>query len=123
MTDLIYKIVTTDDWQKSLTQDTLPWSLADVRDGFMHLSTHEQVFGTLNKHFRGQTGLFLLEIPIHLLPPHIQEKLKWEKSTPEGDTYPHLYAPLPMASVANVYPIFPNANGGFDIPELPPIQK
>jgi len=118
MADLIYKIITADDWQKSLSQATLPWSLADERDGFIHFSTHGQVFATLNKHFSGQTGLFLLEVPTHLLPPRIQEKLKWEQNTPEGDTYPHLYANLPMESVTNVYPIFPNARGGFDIPDF-----
>lgn len=118
MTELIYKIVPLEDWQQSLSQDTLPLSAIDASDGFIHFSTRAQLFKTLEKHFAGQSGLFALEIDPQALPAETQLKLKWEKNTPEGDTYPHLYADLPMDCVQNVYPIFPKADGTYDIPEL-----
>ena len=115
---VIYKIVPMDDWQQSLSQETLPLSEIDQKDGFIHFSTKAQVHKTLNKFFDGQTGLFLLEIDTEALPAETTAQLKWEKNTPEGDTYPHLYGDLPMQNVGNVYPIYPLPEGGFDIPEL-----
>ena len=38
-----------------------------MRDGFIHLSTQEQLAGTLAKHFRGQDGLVLIQFETHLL--------------------------------------------------------
>ena len=115
---IIYKIIPTESWQQSLSQENLPLSAIDVKDGFIHFSTRAQVHKTLDKFFAGQTGLFLLEIDTHNLPAETAAQLKWEKNTPEGDTYPHLYGDLPMNCVGNVYPIYPNPGAGFEIPEL-----
>ena len=64
-----------------------------MRDGFIHLSTREQLAGTLAKHFRGKHDLVLIQIETRLLG----EELRWEVSR-GGDAFPHLYAALPTAN-------------------------
>ncbi len=64
------------------------------RDGFIHFSTAAQLEGTLRKHFAGRSGLFLIAIDADRLG----DALRWEPSR-GGDLFPHLYAPLELASV------------------------
>lgn len=66
----------------------------DVRDGFVHLSTADQLQDTLNKHFEGQSDLVLLAIDTG----SIEELIKWEAGR-DGRMFPHLYAALPMDAV------------------------
>jgi uncharacterized protein (DUF952 family) len=58
---------------------------ADLRDGFIHLSTREQLEGTLASHFAGEAGLILLEIRTDA----VHAALKWEPSR-GGTLFPHL---------------------------------
>ncbi len=115
---LVYKICPLEQWHQALQSDNLPWSEVDTKDGFIHFSTRTQLFKTLDKHYKGQNGLFALEVDTSTLPAPIADKMKWEQNSPDGDTYPHLYADLPMAAVAAVYPVFATTDGGHEIPEL-----
>lgn len=115
----VYKICTADIWQAALSAGELGLiTPLDAADGYLHMSTLEQVKGTLGKHFAGQSGLFMLEIDLDALPPALADKIKWEKST-GGSTYPHLYAPLPLDQVVEVYPVYATADGtGHRVPGL-----
>lgn len=66
----------------------------DLKDGYIHFSTAEQVKETARLHFHGQKNLMLLAVP--------QEKLgsalKWEASR-GGQLFPHLYAELNLNDV------------------------
>ncbi len=79
----------------------------DVRDGFIHFSTREQVTGTLAKHFAGQGDLLLLAIDVSLLNP---QDLKYEGSA-GGKKYPHLYGSLCLSAVKEHYIISQNDAG------------
>jgi uncharacterized protein (DUF952 family) len=74
-----------------------PGSPDDVRDGFIHLSTCEQLDATIERHFAGERELVVLEIDAAAL----SADLRWEPSR-GGALFPHLYAELPMSAVAGV---------------------
>ncbi|EYD75478.1 hypothetical protein Rumeso_02961 [Rubellimicrobium mesophilum DSM 19309] len=66
----------------------------DLADGYVHLSTAEQVEETAAKHFAGEEGLVLLTLDKTRLDP----ALKWEPSR-GGALFPHLYRELQMEDV------------------------
>ncbi|KAH7025739.1 uncharacterized protein B0I36DRAFT_329035 [Microdochium trichocladiopsis] len=59
----------------------LPLSELDAADGFVHLSTAQQVPGTLNLFFKSTASLYILRVPYD----KIGAQTKWE------NTFPHLY--------------------------------
>lgn len=91
---MIFKILTAEQWRQFQTDGVFNGSADDLRDGFIHLSTREQIAGTLQKHFAGQTGLVIAAIDERKLGA-----LKWEPSR-GGALFPHLYGPLPFDAVA-----------------------
>ena len=80
-----------------LSEGFLTGSPDDLRDGFIHLSTREQLKTTLERHFAGEQGLVVLEIDATTLNPG----LKWEPSR-GGALFPHLYERLSMDAVVRV---------------------
>ena len=66
----------------------------DQRDGFIHLSTREQLPGTLSKHFAGEEDVVILALD----PAEMGDALRWEPSR-GGELFPHLYGALIPAMV------------------------
>ena len=91
---MIYKILTTAEWQLFQSEKVFTGSPVDVQDGFIHFSDADQAFETANKHFVGQTGLMLLAVD----PARFGDKLKWEVSR-DGAKFPHLYDEFPLDAV------------------------
>jgi uncharacterized protein (DUF952 family) len=89
---IIYKIVPAPLWRSSEASGVFTGSPVDIRDGFVHFSTAEQVRETAARHFAGVEGLLLVAVSAGQLD------IKWEPSR-GGALFPHLYAPLPMTSV------------------------
>lgn len=86
MNDKVYKIFTECEWKHFQEAGQFKGSADDLRDGFIHLSTEEQVDGVIEKHFSGQHPLYVAEFSgLSSL-----QKLKWEISA-SGGVYPHLY--------------------------------
>ena len=83
-------------------QGAVAGSADDLRDGFIHLSTHSQLAGTLERHFAGETGLIVLEITADRL----HAGLKWEPSR-DGALFPHLYGVLPLNAIIRTVSIPP----------------
>jgi beta-hydroxylase len=89
-----YKILTAEQWAQFQADGVFHGAPVDLADGYIHLSTADQVQGTLTKHFAGQSGLVIAEVDLIALGGTI----KWELS--RGDAlFPHIYGPLPMAAV------------------------
>jgi uncharacterized protein (DUF952 family) len=86
---LVYKVFTAPQWAAFQAEGRFAGSPADVADGYVHLSTAEQLPGTLAKHYAGQTGLVWAAFEACALG----EALRWEPSR-GGALFPHLYAPL-----------------------------
>ncbi|MCC9644535.1 DUF952 domain-containing protein [Rhodopirellula sp. JC740] len=99
-TQTVCKIATQQQWEATQSTGILPPAPIDEKDGFIHLSTPEQVPGTLAAHFAGQSELVVLHIRVR----DIEEHLKWETSR-GGDLFPHLYAELPLSAVERCEPV------------------
>ena len=85
-------------------------SKSDQSDGFLHFSTSDQLKETIEKHFKSKSRLYLLEVETNDL------ELVWEMSR-NNQLFPHLYEPLPLSAVTNIYRIFIDAEGEHIIPE------
>lgn len=102
---LVYKILTYSEWEEANNSNHFDGSVLDQMDGFIHLSTQEQVANTLAIHFKGQDKLILLSFKAEYL-----ENLKWEKSR-DGLLFPHLYDKLPMQEYQNYWLLTVNEEG------------
>ncbi|KQM19807.1 hypothetical protein ASE73_17540 [Sphingomonas sp. Leaf24] len=72
----------------------------DLADGYIHLSTFEQLTETVDKHFAGQDDLHVAEVDLEALG----EAVKWEPSR-GGQLFPHVYGPLPLEVVVAYGPL------------------
>jgi uncharacterized protein (DUF952 family) len=89
---LVYKLVPDALWRASEAAGAFGGSPVDLRDGFIHFSTAQQVGETARRHFAGVAGLLLVAVSPEGLD------LRWEPSR-GGDLFPHLYGPLPLTAV------------------------
>ena len=108
---IVYKILRETDWTDAVRAGSYRGSADDARDGFIHLSTSEQLAGTAAKYFRGQPGLVLVGVDAAALGA----ALKWEPSR-DGALFPHLYGPLDPALARDVRPLPLAADG---VPVIP----
>ncbi|NLS28016.1 hypothetical protein S2M10_30200 [Sphingomonas sp. S2M10] len=83
----------------------------DVQDGYIHLSTAAQAQETLEKHFAGQTGLWLAAVDLAAL----DEAVRWEPSR-GGQLFPHLYGPLPLDAVTAYSEVAYEPDGSLRLP-------
>ena len=109
MTSFVFKILRSAEWEGARQRGVFSGSADDRRDGFIHLSTREQLEGTLAKHFAGESGLVVLEIRTDAVT------LKWEASR-GGALFPHLYADLPLRSVSRTFGITITESGEHQLP-------
>lgn len=63
-------------------------------EGFIHLSTANQIHRTIQKFFAGRWGLVLLTID----PDRLTSELRWEEAGP-GELFPHVYGPIDLGAV------------------------
>lgn len=92
-----YKILTAGQWAHFRRHGVFHGAPVDLDDGYIHLSTADQLQGTLDKHFAGQSDLVIAEVDLAALG----ESVKWEVSR-GGALFPHIYGPLPMEAVRGV---------------------
>lgn len=88
-----YKILASDQMAE-LEQGKFNGAPIDLQDGYIHLSTAAQLPETLDKHFAGQTGLWLAAVDLDALG----DAVKWEESR-GGQLFPHIYGELPLDAV------------------------
>ena len=106
----VFKVCERDEWENVKNSDFFLGSRIDKNDGFIHLSTSEQLKETLGKYFKSKSQLYLLKVNTDNLD------IVWEVSR-NKQYFPHLYEPLPLSSVAKVYKIFLDTEGNHIIPE------
>lgn len=90
MSAVAYKLVDRAEWTAALAAGAYAGSAVDRADGYIHMSTADQLAETARRHYAGQDDLVLVEVDLAPLG----EALKWEASR-GGDLFPHLFAPLP----------------------------
>lgn len=112
MTDVIYKLVDPRIWAEAMTAGVFKGVGVDIEDGYIHLSTAEQLPETLEKWFTGFERLALIEVDAG----HFGPELKWEKAR-GGALFPHLYDELPMIAVRTVRLLRKGDEGGWMLPD------
>jgi len=80
--------------------------------GFIHMSTEQQVIPVANSFYKDSEDLVLLYID----PEKIKVDLKWEGSDEIGEDFPHLYASLPLEAVVRVEDFTKDKNGNYVMP-------
>ena len=73
------------------------------RDGFLHCCTPGQRDFVLRRHFAGVPGLLILSFDARDVPGIV----RWVKTEPDQDPFPHLYGPIPCGVVRRVLPVEP----------------
>jgi uncharacterized protein (DUF952 family) len=94
MINKAFKILTEAQWNSFQAEGQFQGAAIDLEDGYIHLSTADQLDETLNKHFAGQSGLVIAEVDLSLLG----DAVKWEVSR-GGALFPHVYGIIPLLAV------------------------
>ena len=111
---VLVHLTTPAEWRVALAAGSVatPSLLAD---GFIHLSSPEQVQLPAERLFRGRPDTLLLVLD----PDRLASPVRWEPGMPTDPasmTFPHLYGPLPVSAVTSVLPYPPAADGAFEPP-------
>ena len=108
--DIAYKVLTADQIH-DLEADRFAGAPIDLADGYIHLSTSDQLTETVDKHFAGQSGLWVAAVDLEALG----ETVHWEESR-GGALFPHIYGPLPLDTVIAYGPIEREDDGIVKLP-------
>jgi uncharacterized protein (DUF952 family) len=106
---VIFHITRSQQWEQAKQVQSYRGDTLDT-EGFIHCSTLPQVLKSANKFFVGQTGLLLLSIDSE----KVESELKYEFAA--GEDYPHIYGPLNVDAVLQVFEFEPGADGKFQLP-------
>lgn len=93
---MIYHITTTTDWAAQQERSTYEAASLAI-EGFIHLSTEEQVAGVLERYYQNVPDLLLL----HIDPARLTAELRYEAAT-HNELFPHLYGPINRDAVINI---------------------
>lgn len=103
-----FKIIDAAEWRRALAEGTYDGSEVDLADGFIHLSTAEQLPGTAEKHYAGRSDLMLLDVDLSALG----DTVLWEPSR-GGALFPHIHGPLPTRAVTRARACSVSPSGQF----------
>ena len=106
METTIYHIVHPTWWETFVNKDYYE-SETLSEEKFIHLSTLEQVNGTLSNYFQGSKRLFLL----HINTSKLTSNLVYEDLFDTGIVFPHLYGRLNKDAVVKVQELLADADG------------
>jgi uncharacterized protein (DUF952 family) len=89
-----YKVLTAEQMAALEADGSFAGAPVDLADGYIHLSTAQQLTQTVDKHFAGQTDLHVAAVDLSALG----DAVRWEESR-GGQLFPHIYATLPLSAV------------------------
>lgn len=108
--NIVYKIVSKTNWNNFIRSGMRECKGFDndIRDGFIHLSTHEQLYPTFIKKYKlvDKSKFNLLGVDLGC-----SKDVRWEKAN-NGQIYPHLYSNLIIGE--NVIWVYGMENYQFD---------
>ncbi|RYZ05227.1 MAG: DUF952 domain-containing protein [Myxococcales bacterium] len=107
----VYRLLSIAAWQRAQSEGHFLGSEHDERDGFIHLSTAEQVAETAARHYARQPSLLLLWVKT----AELGASLRFEPSR-GGALFPHLYGPLPVSAVERAEPLSLDVEGNHRFP-------
>lgn len=91
---IVYKIFRADEYADFVARGETAGAPIDIQDGYVHMSTADQVVETAAKHFAGEDRLKVLAID----SDELGEDVRWEPSR-GGALFPHLYRSLKVDDV------------------------
>lgn len=106
-----YKVLTADQMEALERDGSFAGAPIDVEDGYIHLSTADQLAGTIDKHFAGRDDLHIVAVDLAAYA----DKLRWEPSR-GGQLFPHLYAPLLLETAVAYSPLERHGDGSIRLP-------
>jgi uncharacterized protein (DUF952 family) len=109
--DIAYKVLSADQMEALERDGTFAGAPADLRDGYIHLSTADQLDGTLAKHFAGQEDLHIAAVDLAALGADV----RWEPAR-GGALFPHIHAALPLSAVIAYGALERDADGCLKLP-------
>ena len=111
----VCKIMTPEEWEESIAAGKayVAVSEADLRDGYLHCSSADQVPGTLAKWYGAMDSVVVASVDIAKL----DSEVKWEPNA-VGELFPHIYGPIGPEAVASVAKLRRDSTG-----ELVPIEE
>lgn len=108
---MIYHITSRKLWEEGQVKGFyVPEAYAE--EGFIHASTAQQVEGSANKFFKGQSDLVLLYIDETKVKP----KLIFENLMGGSNLYPHIYGHLNLDAIVRVVSYSAGPDGVFRSP-------
>ena len=108
--EVAFKVLT-DAQMKALEAGTFAGAPVDVADGYIHLSTAAQLTETVDKHFAGQSDLWVAEVDLAVLG----DTVRWEASR-GGQHFPHIYGALTLDAVVAYSPLERDDDGAVKLP-------
>jgi uncharacterized protein (DUF952 family) len=108
---LAYKVLTADQMATIEQEGRFIGAPIDLTDGYIHLSTADQLTETVDKHFAGQADLQIAAVDLEALGSAI----KWEPSR-GGQLFPHLYGVLELEVVIAYGALEREADGKVRLP-------
>src|SRR5579863_10198746 len=112
--NVAWKVLTAPQMEQLLAHGSFAGAPVDLADGFIHLSTADQLPETLAKHFAGQNDLHLAAVDLAALG----DAIRWEPSR-GGQLFPHIYGSLPMTAVIAHGPLTYAGDGAPVLLKLP----
>ena len=107
-----YKVLTADQLHTLEHEGSFAGAPVDLADGYIHLSALDQLAGTIDKHFAGQSDLQIAAVDLEALG----DAVKWEESR-GGALFPHIYGvPLTLDVVLDYGPLEYRADGSIKLP-------
>ena len=104
--DSIYHLVEDGAWIEGAVY--APSSLG--AEGFIHLSTREQLLGTVERFFRHTQSLLLVEVS----SDRLHAELRYEEA--DGAHFPHLFGPVNPEAVVAVHVMKRGEDGNYELP-------
>lgn len=105
---MVFKIMGEADHAASKRAGFVVPAAVDRADGFIHLSTEDQVLETARRYFAGRDDL----VAVGFGADALGTALKWEASR-GGALFPHYYGALPTAAAATATRLVRRPDGAF----------
>lgn len=106
-----YKVLLADEMAALERDGRFAGSAVDLADGYIHLSTAEQLTETVDKHYAGRDDLHVVAVDLDAHGDHV----RFEPSR-GGAPFPHLYAPMLLEAVVAYGPLQRDADGRVRLP-------
>ncbi len=106
-----YKVLTGPQRAELLMKGSFAGAPVDLADGYIHLSTAQQLPETVLKHFGEKPDLWIATVDLMAL----HEQVRWEPSR-GGQLFPHVYGELPLTAIIAHGPLKWESGGTITLP-------